>query len=57
MGETDMCFLHIYLSKRTEPHNLQSSQFFAFVFYFLDVHVRFISQSELTNIWSSNNKQ
>ena len=57
MGETDMCFLHIYLSMRTEPHNLQSSQFFAFVFYFLDVHVRFISQSELTNIWSSNNKQ
>ena len=35
----------------------KSSQFFAFVFFFLDVHVRFSSQCELTNNWSNNNKQ
>ena len=49
----------IYFSNICSPFYItyKSSQFFDFVFFFLDVLVRFSSQCELTNNWSSNNKQ
>ena len=57
VGVTEMCFLHIFLYAHS-LHNLQIKLgFFAFVFFFLDVDIRFISQCELTNSWFSNKTQ
>ena len=60
MGETEMCFLHIFLyaHKTTQSINCcKPCQSFAFVFFFLDVLVRFSSQCELTNNCSNNTKK
>ena len=56
MGETEMCFFCICLYAQNYI-SYKSSPYFASVFFFLDVHIRFSSQCELTNNWSNNKKQ
>jgi len=57
MGETEMCFFAYICLYAQNYISYKSSQCFASVFFFLHVHVRFSSQCELTNNWSSNKKQ
>ena len=56
MGEAEMCFMHLFLYAHKAIYiTYKSSQFLLLHLLFLDVHIRFNSQCELTNIWSSEN--